>query len=839
MGNLSIAAGSGDGWMENTAVNFSAARNDTIATSLSDTDYGRYVKNQSEADGDYLIGRCFYPFNTSIGSKTSIQSATLKLSISDFDLPADEAICICEGWPNATANLTHTDWDNVGDIIGGEISNASLTQYDDNTTIALNSIGISWINKTGYTTLVYRFKGDINDSGQPGNNYLYTYFTESALHDPPILNINYAGYPEATTFNLTQTLAGYVSVNEMYTENGTLNLTSSVSGEFLRTLEGTLNLTASIEGQDAWIISSTLNLTSQLSSQFKYDLEYQLNLTSNIASYEEATYIIPDELLPTPPKFKLLGYRVIQEFGTPYYVAEVKFQGTDIPSKDEYIQITQTDAETSQVKTIFRGFPISVKWKLKKDLVEATVTAVTNGWYLTQQCPPKVYCSCPQYQIGHWDDLNYYPRMNEVMLLWDWLNFIPNRATDYAYYGSRDLWIRTRGFNSWYTKWSGKKVATKWSDMCGVAPSYELADEISDLVNTYMPCADPNEYEASACYTPIPDARGNTDGPLPGTFNDMTESKWDAIMKMADWSDHVVHTRIAQNDANLTRRQPPYGCYDKGTLVLYWTNATLANATDQLEPFNVLLNIDAITDNTFIEAITDERKTDRSIPNLVEIRSQEQDEFALNTSYSYGYYPCYWWQRATGDIACGAYWWEHQKPVMHYKTQPELDQAGVDAYAEEFYNRLREGENKYSGTFLSSVCERTSPYRCVLPGSRIQITNVSGHNDSEMRITKIIHSKDGAKASMTQIEYCTVYDLAHPNIKESGIMDKILADFERKAIRGTREETYQNVYNPRKRGIGSPVYAEVGIVENVSSDLNLADVRLVNTSSLLKDVIAF
>jgi len=787
-------------------------------------------------DPNYFIARAYLPFETSNVTESSlVGSASLYMykGYSQYFSNGDnDTICIVQTFQDNLSIGSLDDYNNVNTTSGGSL-NATSDFPNGWFSIDFNKTGLSWINTTGYTKIGLLWEKNINQTPPTTNNFLQ--FNSATYNHPPylFLGLTETFYSEATV-NLSSIITSYVKLNDAFLEDTTLNLATNVSSEtyILRVESETLNLTVSVSGECLRSLEGTLNLTTQLSSQFKYDLDYQLNLTSKISSYEEATYVIPDEPLLIPPKFKLLGYRVIQEFGAPYYVAEVKFQGNDIPPTDEYIEITQTDAETKQVKTIFRGFPISVKWKLKKGLTEATVTAVTNGWYLTQQCPPAVYCSCPQFEYHDYRgysyvDYSYYPRMNEVMLLWDWLNFIPSEHSfqdDYC-----GVIRRSRGFNSWYGTGS-MGIAHDWYDVAGVAPSPELESEIYDLANTYMPGREWSDY------VPIPDALGNTDGPLPGTFNDMTESKWDAIMKMADWSDHVVHMRIAQSDVDIEG-------YEKGTLVLYWTDSTLANAIDRLEPFNVLLDIDASTDNTFIEATEDEGKTARSIPNLVEVRSQVQQDFAFDPQYNYGYYPCEWWQRVRGEIECGAYWWEHQRPVIHYKTVPELNNAATKTYAEEFYERIQEGEDKYSATFLSSVCERTPDYdehyRCILPGSRIQITNVSGHDDSEMRITKIIHSKDGAKAPTTQIEYCKVYDLAHPNIKESGIMNKILADFERKAIRGTREETYQNVYNPRKRGIGSPVYAEVGIVENVSSDLNLANVRLVNTSTLLTKVIAF
>ena len=542
----------------------------------------------------------------------------------------------------------------------------------------------------------------------------------------------------------------------------------------------------------------------------------------------------------TVSPYKLLGYTVINEFGSPYITADLKFQGTEIPSKDEYITLVQTDFETGQQKIIFRGFPIEVSWKLKKDLVEASVKAVTNAWYLTQQMPSEWESSSLPYEeklnAQPWDEMYYYPRMNEIMLMWDWMNFIPSKR---QIPGSSEQFSNfeqdARGFNSWYSKWSAKMIATKWNYMTGVAPSYELADEISDIVSTYMPCKIPLSYDLS-CYDDIPDCRSNSTDPKEWAFDDFKTTKYNGIMQFCDYCDRIFHTRIAQTDYNMTVRQPPYGSYDKGTLVAYWTRNTSANSINGPEPFNVLLNISALTDNTLLEIHKEERSTDRSKPNVVKVGSIEAVSY-----YSSGYernessYPCEWWQQATGQIECGPYWWRNEKPVEHFKMVENLSQNEVEDYAEEYYERLQQGQDKYTASLLSTICERESPYRSILPGSRIRVCNVSNHTDDEMRIMKIIHKKDGAKPATTELEYYNVYDLAHPNIfAGSNILDRIMVQTEKNVEGGPRVETYQNIANPRKIGTGIPT---IGIIEIENTTTHLADVRLYNTSGILKNVI--
>ena len=594
------------------------------------------------------------------------------------------------------------------------------------------------------------------------------------------------------------------------------------------------------------LIEFDLRKTQKIDSSFDYAFDKSMNASAYLESSKEADYAIGDERLPTPPKFKLLGYTVINEYGSPYITAELKFQGTEIPSKDEYITLTQTDAHTGQKKIIFRGFPIEVSWKLKKDLVEANVKAVTNAWYLTQQNPSLWESSSLPYteklNCRPWDPMYYYPRMNEIMLMWDWMNFIPDekqtmiKISGYRYFFEQDA----RGFNSYFTHWGGKGIATKWNWLTGVAPSYELTQEIANIVTDYMPCSTPLTYDAG-CYIDIPDCKGIVDEPKEWAFDDFKTTKYDGIMQFCNYCDRIFHTRIAQTHNNLSRYQPHYGCYNKGTLVAYWTRNSSAIA-NSVEPFSVCLNITALTDNTLIEISKEERSTERTTPNVVKVGSIEPESYyTSNYERNESTYPCDWWQKSTGEYTeCGSYWFRAERPIQHFHTAENLSQNQVETYAQEMYERLQQGQDKYTASCLSIVCERDSPYRCILPGSRIRVRNVSNHTDDELRIMRITHKKDGAKPATTEIEYYGVYDLAHPNIfPGSNIIERITAQSEKNAEMGPRIETYQNIKNPRKVGIGSPSFITPVEVINTSSDLKVAEVRILNTSGTVRNVIAW
>jgi len=822
---------SGDGWVGNRNVNYQTAHDAASGDGAKPSDW-EIIPRNGKSGSYYYIARGYLSFNTSeIEDYAIIQGGYLRFYIDAASAPADEWLCLTKANQASLTTLTTSDFSKIEDDILGEIENPS-TGWNN---ITLNTLGTYAINKTEATKFALRIKRDINSSSyESEDKYEIRSMDYPVGGYEPLLHLEYEPGP-SSIINETLGIQSYLKLNDTYIEGTTVNLTSSIDTSLLPKIQETLNLTSSILSSTNRLISETLNFSTSIQTQFKYYITHQLNLTSQLEVYKEADYAITDEILPTPPRFKLLGYKVIQEYGSPYFTAELNFQGTEIPDVDEYITLYQTDAENGSHVIIFRGFPIEVDWDLKKDLTTASVKAVTNGWYLTKQNVPKDECTPPEYWAIDWlrngRSFKYcYAQMNEMMALWDYLNFVPSERDFEDYWDELNITVERRatGFSTYAPgAWdSTKGIYLRWEDIAGIAPSYRLLEEVQGYCNNYN-------------YSWMPDIKGNFTDPWQwnGGFNDFETTKYDAIMQFSDYGDRVFHMRIAQSDTDIPKKQDG-GYYDKGTLVAFWTNASSANATTNggIEPFNALLDIDATVDNTFIRATKQQRNTERSLPNLVQIRSQEQAWLGTFDFYNDGYYPCEWWQRASGKIECGSYWWEHQKPVIHYKTTSELNESEVFVFAQDFYNRVREGEDKYSANFLSSVVERNGT-KIILPGSNIRITNVSNHSDEVMKIMKIVHSKDGAKPAMTDIEYCKVYDMAHPNVIESGLVERILADFERKAIRGTRLKTWPNPSNPRKIGIGYPVYAELGMVESINTSETLADVILLNTSRIIKNVI--
>ena len=606
-------------------------------------------------------------------------------------------------------------------------------------------------------------------------------------------------------------------------------------------------------------ISTTIDCNKEIESQFAYSIEYDRQEYTNIQAWEVANYVfVPDEPMPPdqgdPLIFpnNVLSFNVVQEFGSAYYTAEIKVQGISIPNKDEYVEIRLKDSQTGTSKIIFKGFVIEVSRDLKKNRNEATIRAVTNGWYLTQQNVPKdcagtvpLHSTC--FTFDYLEDMRimtwiWYPRYNEIMLLWDYLFFDGTRTRgQVAYeYSNNHIWDRYEyskrlGFlgdwnrrcnkevliptcptiidqYNYHAKRLWKSKTTGWhGEITGLIPSRALYDNVNDLGSWAYPSVDMFD---------LPDMRNKTgndrwDKP----FNDFVTSKYDAIMQMSDYDNRIFHYRFAQSDSDIQVRNSGYA--DAGDLVAFWTPNTSAN-NNVVEPFSICLSVDANNDSTLLDITQFERDTERSIPNMVHVRGLNPD---WGTEY-------FWDSTSPKDWYDIVYDGKH--PVIRYKEITGVNnQTEVNLYAEEYYNRLQEGNVKYKAKFLSKTANDNGD--TLLPGSNINIANVTQHSNDTFRILKIVHSKEGSNPTITNMEYTKVYDLGHPNTFDAGIMERILREREDSMETGWKEDTYQWLKTPRKSGIGKTPRLALGeLVEaNVS---NTYDIRLLNSSQLVSKI---
>jgi hypothetical protein len=512
----------------------------------------------------------------------------------------------------------------------------------------------------------------------------------------------------------------------------------------------------------------------------------------------------------------LVGYTVVQEFGVPFWTADLtlRIAGEDDDAlalqirdlKNNYIKITQTDAVTGVEKVIFYGFVRSERGERRKGDTTITLNAVTNGWFLTQQNVPKGSCASTQNYFFHTENGKWwvYPALNEINALLSWLWYVPQSGWEDedpilmgfgsgVGYGSYEACILNfPGSSRCFITFPS--VNDAFGGVCGLAPDPTLAAEV-DLAWSPTDC--------QGRYSPEKHSFA---------FDYFSTTKWDAIMELSDHCDRVFHIMLTETD------QP--------TCVAYWTPRDDAN-NDLAPPFDRELDIDAENSDELINYTWDDRVGEVARPKSFEFRSIGEYDFWLNEAQKYenngGTH--YWWDWARWQI----------HPVIKYIDVDNLDESELNVYAHQYI--LDRDDSSYSIELASCVTTRGAPYDMLYPGSKIRLSNVEWETGITRtgRITKIVHRKEGAGPATTTIEFRKINDLSHPtNIGRSDI-DRLL---EQKIERGSNipvKDAYQNLYNPHGTKIGETAYITPVTITNTSN--GLATVLIPNTSRSLDSVI--
>lgn len=184
--------GNGDGFVDaKKFVNFISAWGQSNWDYIHDTDHSVEDFESSEADytgiylevgpyvaaGDIRLERMFLPIDTSgIDDSATISAASLFLKcIQKYDGQNDSYgyIAVVNTTQASTSSLVVTDYDNCGDSINNPTEGTSTANRVDVTNVVsdgsaftefiLNSTGIGWINKTGYSKFGMRQGLDVQD----------------------------------------------------------------------------------------------------------------------------------------------------------------------------------------------------------------------------------------------------------------------------------------------------------------------------------------------------------------------------------------------------------------------------------------------------------------------------------------------------------------------------------------------------------------------------------------------------------------------------------------------------------------------------------------------------
>jgi hypothetical protein len=553
-----------------------------------------------------------------------------------------------------------------------------------------------------------------------------------------------------------------------------------------------------------------------------------------------------------------LGFTVVQEFGSPYWTAEIRFQGENImdydPEMGGAFKIVDTDSITKERRIIFYGYPIKVHWEIKEGIVEYVVKAVTNGWFMTQQNVPEELASsgCTHFYTESFGSSKLkcwkYPRFNEIMMVWNYLQFTPGpvgnsewvnepERTSFCSYPS--IIMNTSNVSSELASVTigqmpgggvigGAIRDTGEGGVCNVWVSEDMYNSL-----------DVGICDAYNMRWDWKDGLNKTgDERFEWVFDYQTTTKYDAIMQMADYCNRIFHWRLTQNDHDLKMDSGSYVPHE-GEVVAYWTPNSSANA-NSVEPFSTLLTINAASDNALLKIEKNEKKIERTQPNCVYAYSLGPVNYWNRSGEPYeGVYPARWEELASGRN--DAIWNEPQVPVIRYKNVKNLNENEIQDYAEAYYNRIRDEEgNKYTLDTVCTITTRGSPYDSVLPGSRIKITGIDPKlvdPNTEFRILKITHFREPAKPTVTTMEFAKVYDIAHPYKIDASALEEVMEAKIAPGAVSKVDDTYPYMAQTRHDSLGEVVYALPGEIMNVTN--GLAEVRTLNSSTLIKDVIVF
>jgi len=233
----SYYSGSGDGYVENSNSNWNICHD---ATSGSDSDYiyaATFISSHVESS-NYVIRRAFFPIDTSsIPDNAEIQSATFHFDIYSIDQKkGTNYFALVQTSQASVTSLTNDDFDQCG-AVNNPTEGADRLQVPSSTgwySFSLNSTGLGWINKTGYTKLGIR-SGDLDcDDVAPtdgSHEFCVQVYTSESSYDP------------------------YLEVTYGFFGDVTLAMSQSQSQESLATFQGDISLSHCLSQQQNGLIS--------------------------------------------------------------------------------------------------------------------------------------------------------------------------------------------------------------------------------------------------------------------------------------------------------------------------------------------------------------------------------------------------------------------------------------------------------------------------------------------------------------------------------------------------------------------------------------------------------
>jgi hypothetical protein len=195
-------SGAGDGEVYNSSGSWSSVHDAVTGVSASYT--GAYVYTEVDYEaGSYKMYRVFLPFDTStLSDEADVTAASLNVYIISKIDQIGNYITVVQTFQASNTVLVEDDFDQCGDAIDNPTEGVDVGQRKDigsistsaYLTFTLNSTGVSWVSKTGYTKLGIRDEEDTTDGGNPtheNSNVSISSSEETGISQDPYLSITY------------------------------------------------------------------------------------------------------------------------------------------------------------------------------------------------------------------------------------------------------------------------------------------------------------------------------------------------------------------------------------------------------------------------------------------------------------------------------------------------------------------------------------------------------------------------------------------------------------------------------------------------------------------------
>lgn len=178
-----------NGWLADTWANVRNATSGTLVASNTIGVHSGYATSGNQR----VIMRGFLPFNTAaLPDAASITSASVNVWVSSLS-GTGTVLGLVLGTPASSTSLALGDFDAVGAIEGSNRVNATTTGWY---TLTLNSTGLNWISKNGFTNFALRTSWDIDNVEPPavfGGLYRGVWInSEESASTDPYMTVTYA-----------------------------------------------------------------------------------------------------------------------------------------------------------------------------------------------------------------------------------------------------------------------------------------------------------------------------------------------------------------------------------------------------------------------------------------------------------------------------------------------------------------------------------------------------------------------------------------------------------------------------------------------------------------------